>query len=821
MIHPLLRSFSASLFAWWLYLVLSPTQTGGAPSEHVRQPADDPITRQEQDREETVLYFPDYVDGGEWSVQLVLSNVDPDAAAEVRVDVYDPDGQSVRDLFDSDLTLVIPSLGSRVWKSAGVGAIRRGWIEVQADSPSVSGLLTYRHTQSGIEVSAQPVELGNQFALFVEESTSVGAGVAVFKLDASPRLKLRTRDEEGNDPLEGGFVPWADFYQAARTLPQWFSVQGVDSGFLEDFRGLLFLETEDESGFAPLGLRFGKETSSLSAVPAIRAESQAPRETALIFPDYVDGGGWSVQLVLSNVGLDAAADVRVDVYDPDGQPVRDLFDSESTLEIPALGTRVVRSAGTGTIRRGWIEVRTETAAVTGLLTYRYNETGIEVSVEPVPLGRDFALFVEESETIGAGLALFNPDVESRIELRLRDEEGNDPLDGVFLPWGDFNHAARTLPEWFDVPGVDAGFLADFRGLLFLRSEEESGFAALGLRFGKGTSSLSAVPAIRILDGGENIGRPTTSAIPPIVMEVGSRVSFDLSAYFEVPDGNALSYSAQWPAFAAGAPLTVTGALIDSMATIWAVGDGEADIAFTAADASLNVSQNVRVTTTRPAVPTGTPSLRVIYAIPSDKEWRQQYSSAIQEAIEAIQAWYLHQLDGHTFAIDATVPEVCHLAKPEAWFKEYPVNDWRNNAWARLREALRTCAPVDEGFDRDNIWLVYADILEECDPEHGTALGRGWNGITMIGGQDLRALTDSTYVVGPHCYGGSFGRWFGGLAHELGHGFNLLHPPGCDDGLPTCDRRAVMYGGLYSWPDTHLRAEDEIPHLLANPFIRKP
>ena len=312
-----------------------------------------------------------------------------------------------------------------------------------------------------------------------------------------------------------------------------------------------------------------------------------------------------------------------------------------------------------------------------------------------------------------------------------------------------------------------------------------------------------------------------SSIPSIVMEVGDRISLDVSAYFDDPDGSTLGFSAQWPAFEAGVPLTVTGALTGSTATIWAVDDGEADITFTAADNDLSVSRDVQVTTTPPAVPTEPPSLRVIYAIPSDREWRQPYSDAIRLAIEAVQAWYLHQLQGHTFAIQARVPEVCHLPRPESWFNEYPVGDWQNNAWARLREAILTCAPVEEGFDQDHAWLVYADILEECDPVHGTALGRGWNGITMIGGQDLRTLTDPTYVVGPHCYGGSFGRWFGGLAHELGHGFNLRHPPGCDEGLPTCDQRALMHGGLYSWPDTYLRAEDEMPHLLANRFIRKP
>ena len=515
------------LWALWFVLLLLPVsyseQRNAERLETAQSPFEDSITHQTQDPAETILYFPDYVDGGGWSVQLVLSNVDPAAAAEVRAEVYDPEGQPVLDLFDSDLTLEVPALGSRVLRSSGTGAIRRGWIQVRARTDSVSGLLTYRHSQSGIEVGVQPVELGPQFALFVEESPTVGAGVAVYKPDVPPRLELRIRDEDGNDPLEGEVVSWGDFHQAAHTLREWFSVEGVDTGFLDDFRGLLFLETEDESPFAPLGLRFGKRTSSLSAVPAIRTQSEELQEMSLVFPDYVDGGGWSVQLVLTNVDPAAATEVRVEVYDPEGQPVLDLFDSELTLEIPALGSRVLRSTGSGAIRRGWIQVEADAATISGLLTYRHGQSGVEVGVEPVQLGKQFALFVEESGTVGAGLALFKPDPGSRIELRLRDEEGDDPLNGLFLLWKDFHQSALTLPEWFDVPGVDAGFLRDFRGLLFLRTEDESGFAPLGLRFGKGTSSLSAVPAIRIPDGG---GIDGGQAPPPTVTLSASPTSIE-------------------------------------------------------------------------------------------------------------------------------------------------------------------------------------------------------------------------------------------------------------------------------------------------------
>ena len=154
--------------------------------------------------------------------------------------------------------------------------------------------------------------------------------------------------------------------------------------------------------------------------------------TTLYFPDYVDGGGWSVQLAVSNIDTTAAAAVVVTAYDQEGQPIPEFFDSEGTFEIPALGSRVLRSTGMGEIRRGWIEVGTDTASVSGLLTYRNTGTGLEVSVEPVELGNHFALFVEESSGIGTGLAIFKPDPASTIEFRIRDEDGINPLGEGFV-----------------------------------------------------------------------------------------------------------------------------------------------------------------------------------------------------------------------------------------------------------------------------------------------------------------------------------------------------------------------------------------------------
>lgn len=228
-----------------------------------------------------------------------------------------------------------------------------------------------------------------------------------------------------------------------------------------------------------------------------------PSDSTLYFPDFVDGDGWSVQLVLINVSATTSASVTVRVFGQSGQTVRNLFNSGPSLRVPSRGNRILKSDGTGSIRRGWIEVHAETGSVSGLLTYRHIQTGIEVAVEPVGLGNHFALFVEETSDIGTGMAIFNPEDSTTLELRIRDEAGNDPLDGTFVTWSDFNQQALTIPEWFDVSGLDRGFLRDFQGVLFVRSEDGSLFAPLGLRFGKKKGSLSAVPVIAVAQDDES------------------------------------------------------------------------------------------------------------------------------------------------------------------------------------------------------------------------------------------------------------------------------------------------------------------------------
>ena len=491
-----------------LFLLCAGMAVPVAPGQSKIVPDQGRLQAQMKTTPEFTLNFPDYVDGGGWSIQLALSNLDPSRNASVVVTAYDPQGREVAGLFGSGSRFEIPARGSRVLRSAGAGsAARRGWIEVKSETDSVRGLLTYRQTGTGIEVGVEPVRLRDHFALFVEESSSIGTGLAIFKPETASEIEFRIRDEAGTDPL-GEVLTRGDFRQRGRTLAEWF--QGTDPEFLRGFRGLLFLRTVAGSSFAPLGLRFGKRQGSLSAVPVIPIvggvegrrlphSSQVPT-VPLYFPDYVEGEGWSVQLVLGNLSPDRSVPVVVEVYDSSGQSVSAFFDSENSFEIPPLGSRLLRSTGAGVIRRGWIEINADPVMVPGLLTYRNALTGIEVGVDSVGLGDHFALFVEESTDIGTGLAILKPDSSSEIEFRIRDKEGRDPLGGVVTPREDFHQRARTIPEWFDVEGVDQGFPRDFQGLLFLRAADGSSFAPVGLRFGKRQGSLSAVPVIPLVAG---------------------------------------------------------------------------------------------------------------------------------------------------------------------------------------------------------------------------------------------------------------------------------------------------------------------------------
>ena len=278
-------------------------------------------------------------------------------------------------------------------------------------------------------------------------------------------------------------------------------------------------------------------------------------------------------------------------------------------------------------------------------------------------------------------------------------------------------------------------------------------------------------------------------------------TIDLSATANMRDGSSQAIEGSFVHWVSSD--TAVATVIDG--TVTAVGPGNAMIvasyqgAKTSADAPVYVSLHQ----------TGT--VRVLYAVPLDREFRTEYRNAIRHAVVDLQSWYRQQLGGLTFSLYDATPEQCQLRESSEYY--------RRDTWGKLVEGLQHCAPVRRGTS-EFTWIVYADMNTDCDAEG--SLGRGGLGITMLPDEDLEGLIGNRLIYYGVCGGGPWPgpvtRWIGGLGHELGHALGLPHPPGCDEDLAdVCDRNALMAGGYGDYPNTYLRPDDK-ERLSRSPFI---
>jgi hypothetical protein len=202
---------------------------------------------------------------------------------------------------------------------------------------------------------------------------------------------------------------------------------------------------------------------------------------------------------------------------------------------------------------------------------------------------------------------------------------------------------------------------------------------------------------------------------------------------------------------------------------------------------------------------------MVYLVPLDKAARPDYVIAMQNAILHVQAFYHEQTpNGYTFSVHTPVVEVYRTAHPTDFYSTGQNGDtfgfWRS--------------VLDDGFsltgggfnDPDNRWIFYIDAPGGC----GQLAGAGGAGVAVIAQHDLRGLTGQSNI--PPCPGEppdgrGVCRYVGGLAHELGHAFDLPHPPGCDQGNQTLcgniEYNSLMYFGYSLFPNTYLLEQDRV------------
>ena len=290
--------------------------------------------------------------------------------------------------------------------------------------------------------------------------------------------------------------------------------------------------------------------------------------------------------------------------------------------------------------------------------------------------------------------------------------------------------------------------------------------------------------------------PLEITVPPALTSIGERVQLSVSV--RSSDGvrqTVESAIVQWETSDAAVVTVIDGEVTASgpgNATVTALYDGH----------ETEAPISVRISTRK----TGT--VRVLYASPSDREFRADYSEGITNALVDLQSWYRRELGGLTFSLYDVTPQHCRMKEPSAYYA-------RGNSWEKVETGVQHCAHARSG-DPDFVWVVYADVEEACDEPY--ELGAGGGGMTIVPRWDLEGVANSD--VARYCEGPQLeppGRWIGGIGHELGHTMGLPHPPGCDDRLPTCDESALMSWGYSTYPDTYFRSDDK-ETLLRSQFI---
>ena len=186
--------------------------------------------------------------------------------------------------------------------------------------------------------------------------------------------------------------------------------------------------------------------------------------------------------------------------------------------------------------------------------------------------------------------------------------------------------------------------------------------------------------------------------------------------------------------------------------VTAVGSGNATITATYAGRTAEAPTSVRISTRSKG------TVGVIYAAPSDREFRSDASEAITHAIVDLQSWYRQQLGGLTFSLYKTTLEECQVSQPSDFYGRY--------SWDKVVAGVQHCAPVEEE-SLDFRWVVHADVVPKCgsDDMGFETLGRGWEGLTILPRSDLdgvvgRPGTMTTYCDGRPVYE-PLGRWIGG------------------------------------------------------------
>ncbi|MBI2149402.1 MAG: CotH kinase family protein [Acidobacteria bacterium] len=255
--------------------------------------------------------LPHFADGGGWTTQVVLINSsDQSIAGTVQfagpgsaTAAAQPVNVSIDGRTDSSFSYTIPARSSIRLRTSGAGAaIQTGSVRIVTTDRLPEALAIFSFKKDGVTVSEAGVPAipsGPAFRMYVEsgEGGAVQSGIAVVNFSNTPAVvnfELGTLAGESTGltgvitvPANGQSAMFLNQVQGFATLPA-------------SFKGVLRASTSSTAGISMIGLRgrYNERGDFLITTTSPVLESSNPPSGELLFPHFVDSGGYTTQFIL-------------------------------------------------------------------------------------------------------------------------------------------------------------------------------------------------------------------------------------------------------------------------------------------------------------------------------------------------------------------------------------------------------------------------------------------------------------------------------------------------------------------------------------------
>ena len=295
------------------------------------------------------IVIPQYAQGGGWTTQILLVNP-TDHALHGSIEFFGP-GSSVSPgrPTSAPLSYTVPARSSIKVRTAGESSsILTGWIRVvpDANNETPSGLAIFSFRRDGVTVGETGVgalRTGNAFRVYAQsegnfnagEPGSMQTGLAIANPSVNPAVvafELKTFSGESTGVTGSVIVP-ANGQTSIflRQIPGFVALPNA-------FQGVLRVSTASSSGISVFAFRgrYNERTDFLITATPPANEIDPVSTSELFFPNFVDGGGYTTQLILFNRSDNPTASGFLRFFTQTGVQFRSTVGLNSALGLEAV-----------------------------------------------------------------------------------------------------------------------------------------------------------------------------------------------------------------------------------------------------------------------------------------------------------------------------------------------------------------------------------------------------------------------------------------------------------------------------------------------------